>query len=258
METAEYKPPVPPHRNIGVTARIGPSRQPGPVPGFLQPPPPPPLPSTQHQLAESGIARVSAMPTTVIVAPSPAPPRRHHHHHHHHRNINNHRNGKSNSSGHHHAVEPSAPKPPEHLPDDNNSRQKNYNQELTNLQQLRYHHSKDDAPKNQQPKRQSKEGTYVTSREEEDDEEDALPDPAFVEFPTEGVLANGGIQRRGNSPEVKRATIVGNPMFSAAEYEGEGEEFRVREELIGLEDLNLGMDYDQIMEYFDNLKESNA
>ena len=46
-------------------------------------------------------------------------------------------------------------------------------------------------------------------------------------------------------------------MFSATEYDGE-EDFRVREELLGLEDLNLGMDYDQIMEYFDNLKESNA
>ncbi|KAJ9590650.1 hypothetical protein L9F63_016321, partial [Diploptera punctata] len=136
-------------------------------------------------------------------------------------------------------TEPSAPKLQEHLPEDNNSKQKNYNQELS---KLRYHHSKDN-----QPKRQSKD----VSREEEEDDEDALPDPTFVE----GVL--GGIQRRGNSPEVKRATIVGNPMFSAAELDGEGEEFRVREELLGLEDLNLGMDYDQIMEYFDNLKESN-
>jgi hypothetical protein len=47
-------------------------------------------------------------------------------------------------------------------------------------------------------------------------------------------------------------------MFSATEYDGEAEDFRVQEELLGLEDLNLGMDYDQIMEYFDNLKESNA
>ncbi|XP_069704788.1 transmembrane protein 132E [Periplaneta americana] len=263
----EYKPPVPPHRNIGVTARIGPSRQPGPMPGFLpqhQQSPPPPPPPSQQQLPETGIARVTidqrvnALPTT-IVAPTPAPPRRHHHHHHHHRNINNHRNGKSSSSGHHHAADSVAPpKPPDHLPEEANSRQKNYNQELSNLQQLRYHHSKEDAAKNQQPKRQSKDGTYITSREDEDDEEDALPDPAFVEFPTEGVMACGGVQRRGNSPEVKRATIVGNPMFSATEYDGDAEDFRVREELLGLEDLNLGMDYDQIMEYFDNLKESNA
>lgn len=27
---------------------------------------------------------------------------------------------------------------------------------------------------------------------------------------------------------------------------------------LGIEDLNLGMDYRQIMEYFDNLKESTA
>jgi len=38
--------------------------------------------------------------------------------------------------------------------------------------------------------------------------------------------------------------------------EDEGEEPRRREELLGLGNLN--MDYDQIMEYFDNLKESNA
>jgi len=195
-----------------------------------------------------------------VVAPASAPTRRHHHHHHHHRNINNnnHRNGKSSSSGHHHAAESIVtPKAPDHLPEEANSRQKNYNQELNNLQQLRYHHSKDDAAKNQQPKKQSKEGPYITSREDGDDDEDALPAPTFVEFPTEGVKGCAGIQHTGSSPEVKRATIVGNPMFSATEYDGE-EDFRVREELLGLEDLNLGMDYDQIMEYFDNLKESNA
>ncbi|XP_046420331.1 transmembrane protein 132E isoform X1 [Neodiprion virginianus] len=47
--------------------------------------------------------------------------------------------------------------------------------------------------------------------------------------------------------EVKRATIVGNPMYSSQEQEE-----------MALDDLNLGMDYDQIMQYFDNLKESNA
>jgi hypothetical protein len=92
---------------------------------------------------------------------------------------------------------------------------------------------------------------------QKDDDEDALPDPTFVEFPTENAVGCGGALHRGSSPEVKRATIVGNPMFSAMEYDGE-EDFRVREELLGLEDLSLGMDYDQIMEYFDNLKESNA
>lgn len=58
---------------------------------------------------------------------------------------------------------------------------------------------------------------------------------------------------------MKRATIVGNPMFSAECEERERErEERPREDLLALEDLNLGMDYRQIMEYFDNLKESNA
>lgn len=73
------------------------------------------------------------------------------------------------------------------------------------------------------------------------DEAEDLPE-AFVEFNT-------------TPPEVKRATIVGNPMFSTEE---KGDEQRAREDLLALEDLNLGMDYQQIMEYFDNLKESNA
>ncbi|XP_072943477.1 transmembrane protein 132E isoform X2 [Epargyreus clarus] len=52
----------------------------------------------------------------------------------------------------------------------------------------------------------------------------------------------------GSSPEVKRATIVGNPMYSrAADAPAES---------LGLDDLH--MDYDQIMHYFHNLKESNA
>ncbi|XP_052125427.1 uncharacterized membrane protein DDB_G0293934-like [Frankliniella occidentalis] len=93
-----------------------------------------------------------------------------------------------------------------------------------------------------------------------EDEEDDLPDPTFVEFPDQSP---GPAQLQGSIAEVKRANIVGNPMFSSTEEEDDdeseddqGEVQRVREELLGLDDLN--MDYDQIMEYFDNLKESNA
>ncbi|XP_013186597.2 transmembrane protein 132E [Amyelois transitella] len=50
-----------------------------------------------------------------------------------------------------------------------------------------------------------------------------------------------------SSPEVKRATIVGNPMYSRGGPEPEP---------LGIDDLH--MDYDQIMHYFHNLKESNA
>lgn len=47
--------------------------------------------------------------------------------------------------------------------------------------------------------------------------------------------------------QVKRATVVGNPMFSNSEDSdlGPGES-------LGLDDLD--MDYEQIMHYFDNLK----
>ncbi|XP_017089705.2 transmembrane protein 132E isoform X1 [Drosophila bipectinata] len=53
------------------------------------------------------------------------------------------------------------------------------------------------------------------------------------------------------SSRVKRATVVGNPMFSATV-----DESVANGERLGLDDLD--MDYEQIMHYFDNLKESNA
>lgn len=53
-----------------------------------------------------------------------------------------------------------------------------------------------------------------------------------------------------SSAEVKRATIVGNPMFSAEENSDKN----TSGDLAGLDDLQLDMDYDQIMHYFENLK----
>lgn len=49
------------------------------------------------------------------------------------------------------------------------------------------------------------------------------------------------------SSRVKRATVVGNPMFSATV-----DESVAPGERLGLDDLD--MDYEQIMHYFDNLK----
>ena len=51
------------------------------------------------------------------------------------------------------------------------------------------------------------------------------------------------------SHRVKRATVVGNPMFSSQELATTGES-------LGIDDLE--MDYDQIMNYFDNLKVSKS
>jgi transmembrane protein 132 len=48
--------------------------------------------------------------------------------------------------------------------------------------------------------------------------------------------------------KVKRATVVGNPMFSASQ----DSDMTAPGESLGLDDLE--MDYDQIMNYFDNLK----
>jgi hypothetical protein len=61
--------------------------------------------------------------------------------------------------------------------------------------------------------------------------------------------------------DVKRAAIIGNPMFAFDPSAAPGDQ-KIQNagggDTIKLDDLNLGMDYKQLMEYFDNLKESNA
>ncbi|KAG6450078.1 hypothetical protein O3G_MSEX006376 [Manduca sexta] len=67
---------------------------------------------------------------------------------------------------------------------------------------------------------------------------------------TKGDFVDAVNQNKGNnSPEVKRATIVGNPMFSREEAASRCD---APVESLGLDDLH--MDYDQIMHYFHNLK----
>lgn len=65
--------------------------------------------------------------------------------------------------------------------------------------------------------------------------------------------------------DVKRAAIIGNPMFAfdpssatASVDQKQHQNQTSGGDTIKLDDLNLGMDYKQLMEYFDNLKESNA
>lgn len=62
---------------------------------------------------------------------------------------------------------------------------------------------------------------------------------------------NGGFvtpeDQEKTNHRVKRATVVGNPMFSSQESE-----MAATGESLGIDDLE--MDYDQIMNYFDNLK----
>lgn len=180
---AEYRPPVPPHRNIGVTTRLSrqsPHGEPGPE--QLRTSPVPNL--NENLLPRVGKPVEGKYNRGSKVADNNGPRRHHHHHHHHHRN--------SGSKG--------------------------------------GRHSRNNEPDLTRP-------LHLGGMDEGED----LPE-AFVEFNT-------------TPPEVKRATIVGNPMFSNEER---GDEQRAREDLLALEDLNLGMDYQQIMEYFDNLKESNA
>lgn len=63
-------------------------------------------------------------------------------------------------------------------------------------------------------------------------------------------------KRSRNAKASKRATVVGNPMFSS--NSSASSSTSNHEENVALDDLNLGMDYNQIMQLFDNLKESNA
>ncbi|XP_044592113.1 transmembrane protein 132E isoform X3 [Cotesia glomerata] len=103
------------------------------------------------------------------------------------------------------------------------------------------------------------------------EEAQTVDDEEFVELRKPGSGASGDSKPREIVPrEIKRATIVGNPMFSSnlssssssssssTVSNHELAETMAALETPALEDLNLGMDYNQIMQYFDNLKESNA
>ncbi|XP_044755298.1 transmembrane protein 132E [Coccinella septempunctata] len=86
------------------------------------------------------------------------------------------------------------------------------------------------------------------------------PKPADNEEEVQFVQYPGDInpnKNARNSAEIKRATIVGNPMFSS-NNQNQTNSITPQADLPGLDDLQLDMDYDQIMHYFENLKESNA
>ncbi|KAK4874990.1 hypothetical protein RN001_011412 [Aquatica leii] len=175
----DYRPPVPPHRNIGVSARISSLESP--------------------------------------------PPRKHHHHHHRsskHQQDNN-KHVQDNKEDANQIFDDNA-KEPEITVFEFDDEPVVNSTSMENFPKMR--------PKN------------VTKNNNEEDVQ-------FVHLPnTETSNGNGN-----RSPKVKRATIVGNPMFSAEDDLIKDE---VPAELSGLDEL--GMDYEQIMHYFDNLKESNA
>ncbi|XP_063595333.1 transmembrane protein 132E-like [Penaeus indicus] len=83
-----------------------------------------------------------------------------------------------------------------------------------------------------------------------DKDDSALADPKFVEVNADDFVRLRGVCR-GRAAQVRRATILENPLLSSALPDN----FSVTDHL---ENLPPSMDYDQIMEYFSNLKESNA
>uniref|UniRef100_A0A1Y1MMI2 Transmembrane protein 132E n=1 Tax=Photinus pyralis TaxID=7054 RepID=A0A1Y1MMI2_PHOPY len=190
IETAmdeDYRPPVPPHRNIGVTARISSLESP--------------------------------------------PPRKHHHHHH--------RGGKHSQD---------ANKYENHPPPAENCKHFNVNEKLDGDCDFKYAEDTENPPKNvfefdDEPVAISPVENPVKIRHKnlQNGNED---DVQFVHLPHLDTSGNGN-----RSPKVKRATIVGNPMFSTEDQLTKDD---VPAELSGLDEL--GMDYEQIMHYFDNLK----
>ncbi|XP_031346930.1 uncharacterized protein LOC116173548, partial [Photinus pyralis] len=193
IETAideDYRPPVPPHRNIGVTARISSLESP--------------------------------------------PPRKHHHHHH--------RGGKHSQDANKYENHP----PPE------NCKHFNVNEKLDGDCDFKYAEDTENPPKNvfefdDEPVAISPVENPVKIRHKnlQNGNED---DVQFVHLPH--LDTSGNVHNIGNrSPKVKRATIVGNPMFSTEDQLTKDD---VPAELSGLDEL--GMDYEQIMHYFDNLK----
>ncbi|XP_068219709.1 transmembrane protein 132E [Palaemon carinicauda] len=81
------------------------------------------------------------------------------------------------------------------------------------------------------------------------DSKDGL-DPKFIEVNADDFVRLRGVCR-GRASQVRRATILENPLLSSALPDN----FSVTDHL---DNLPPSMDYDQLMEYFSNLKESNA
>ncbi|KAG7153695.1 Transmembrane protein 132E-like, partial [Homarus americanus] len=81
-------------------------------------------------------------------------------------------------------------------------------------------------------------------------EEKEMSDPKFVEVNADDFVRLRGVCR-GRAAQVRRATILENPLLSSALPDN----FSVTDHL---DNLPPSMDYDQLMEYFSNLKESNA
>ncbi|XP_069940506.1 transmembrane protein 132E [Cherax quadricarinatus] len=81
-------------------------------------------------------------------------------------------------------------------------------------------------------------------------QEKEMSDPKFVEVNADDFVRLRGVCR-GRAGQVRRATILENPLLSSALPDN----FSVTDHL---DNLPPSMDYDQLMEYFSNLKESNA
>ncbi|KRT83247.1 hypothetical protein AMK59_4704, partial [Oryctes borbonicus] len=199
----EYKPPVPPHRNIGITTQA---------------------------------SSVEASPT------------RKHHHHHHHRNARP-------------QLEPGKSKYESRPQPEYGNRYSTRNDEIVvecepQEPKRSVFEFDDDLPvapvsvaaANTAAERQSPPPAVIAiAKSSNNNEQDAQ----FVQYsksPTRSSL------NPRNSGEIKKATIIGNPMYSTEDQPQEEN----TAELSGLDGLQLDMDYDQIMHYFENLKESNA
>lgn len=113
-----------------------------------------------------------------------------------------------------------------------------------------------DYPQNQirhaytQPQQNQPHPTLPTQNPSTHTIEKTLPDPKFVEVNADDFVRLRGVCR-GRAGQVRRATILENPLLSSHLPDN----FSITDHM---DNLPPSMDYDQLMEYFSNLKESNA
>ncbi|EDX17236.1 GD16787 [Drosophila simulans] len=260
----DYKPPVPPHRNVGARACL--PVQPVPGTGSVKDA----APNKRHsqlyrrehlQNSDSNANSQQSPPQPNQQPPTERPhPLAHAHPHSH-----PHQHQRSHSHSHNFSQEPLIKAAHNKIKQQQQQQQQQQHEELHNAEKLVEYtnpHQKNAfqfdslTPKRVTKAAASSPATPSTSAVQSKAKENhsmasSTGDAAnsngtdeIIRLPASAVSQ----EPTTKSSRVKRATVVGNPMFSATV-----DESVAPGERLGLDDLD--MDYEQIMHYFDNLKE---
>uniref|UniRef100_A0ABD2W4F5 Transmembrane protein 132C n=1 Tax=Trichogramma kaykai TaxID=54128 RepID=A0ABD2W4F5_9HYME len=189
----------------------------------------------------------------------PETPKRHRHHHH----------QRAASSSSNNAAAATA------APASNPSNGSDHHMPRSRHESSKHHHHRSKSGRS----RSSSNSAAVSNDLINDKDKNSNADEIFVEGRSRDVEIR---HKRGRSRESKRATVVGNPMFvssdstnnsssgNTSQNDNNQQQQQPQQETSAssiiapttggstLDELNLDMDYNQIMQYFDNLKESNA